>query len=387
FRKRVKKMYNYIVNDKTGSRFPCSDFYVYPLTANDYAEVYRNYEKDKYPAMAFIYLTNKCTDNCVGCFAKAIEDGNEYLEKEDIFNLLQDLSDHGTKAIKLAGREPSASPYLSDCLFKAKELGLKSLVITSGANIDKHVDALSDAVTHLRVSLNTISQELHDKIHRPTDEALRYDERVSYLKKIIERRKKNALITGATYLVRTSNDPNALEYVKICKELGFDYVRFTVLDEKKGEWSNEWDNIYNKILRYETPFFRIITHKPIPKCDIKIMNENLIDPAIVSRVVIHANGKVNSCHEGWRGKWCKPGMATFGNIKQQKFNDIWTGNQRKEFLDHIIDTHVNNNGINNVCDKNCKYDGFNIVQKWIISELEKDPDATFSEINVAEEWR
>ncbi len=287
-------MYNYILNEKNGKVFPCSDFYLYPLTANDYADFYRGYNADKYPAMAFIYLTNRCPDNCVGCFASKIEDGSKFLEKDVILNLLEDLASHGTKAIKLAGREPTASPYLNDCLFKCKELGMKSLLITSGANIDKHIEALSTAVTHLRVSLNTISEELHNQIHRPSPLALKYNERKKYLKQIIEKRRELGLITGATYLVRSSEDTNAYEYVQICKNLGFNYVRFTVLDENKGSWSDAWTYMYNKLLKFETEDFKIVTHRAIPETHIHISQKELIDPAIVSRVVIHANGKVNA---------------------------------------------------------------------------------------------
>lgn len=386
-------MYNYIVNEKNGKKFPCSDFYLYPLTANDYAEVYKDYTFEKYPAMAFIYLTNKCTDNCVGCFAKAIEDGDKYLQKDVILSILEDLAEHGTKAIKLAGREPTASPYLSDCLYKAKELGLKSLVITSGANIDKHEEALSTAVTHLRISLNTISQELHNKIHRPTAEALCYNDRVSYIERIIKRRKELGLVTGATYLVRTSDDTNAYEYVQICKKLGFDYVRFTVLDENKGNWSDQWGNLYNKLLRFESDDFKIITHKKIPMVDIHVNQDELIDPAIISRVVIHANGKVNSCHEGWRGKWEEKDIATYGNVNEASFHSIWTGERRRKFIDHIIEAHKKGEEDYGccvkgepVCAKNCKYDGFNTVQKWIISQLEENADTSFFEINVPAEW-
>lgn len=386
-------MYNYILNEKNGRTFPCSDFYLYPLTANDYADVYRNYNVDKYPVMAFIYLTNRCPDNCIGCFASKIEDGSKFLEKEVMLNLLDDLASNGTKAIKLAGREPTAYPYLSECLFKCKELGMKSLVITSGTNIDKHIEALSTAVTHLRVSLNTISEELHNQIHRPSSSALKYNKRKEYLKEIIAKRRELGLITGATYLVRSSEDTNAYEYVQICKELGFNYVRFTLLDEDKGSWSDAWTYTYNKLLKFETEDFKIITHMPIPECHIHVSQKEIIDPAIVSRVVIHANGKVNSCHEGWRGDWIEPNMATYGNINEKSFHDIWTGEKRKKFLDYITAAHSDGENLYNcctmgvnVCNNNCKYDGFNEVQKWIISQLEEDSESIFDGITIPATW-
>lgn len=385
--------YNYIVNEKNGEKFCCTDFYVYPLTADDYADVYRNYSIDKYPAMAFMYITNKCTDNCIGCFAKAIEDGNACLEKDVILRTIKDLAEHGTKALKLAGREPTASPYLSDCLNYCKELGLKTLVISSGANIDKHIDALSESCTLLRLSLNTVSQELHEKIHRPTSEALCFNDRIKYAQEIIDRRRKNNLVTGATYLVRTSDDKIGYRYAKMCREMGFDFVRFTVLDENKGNWSEEWVQMFNTILTLQTKDFKIIVHNPIPKCEVTVSEPLLFDPALASRVVIHANGKVSACQEGWRGKWCQKEMAIYGNINEADFNSIWTGEKRKDFLKHIQDTHtagMENHGCyasgNAVCSHNCKYNSFNIIQRWIINQLEKEPNSTFKPICKLENW-
>lgn len=387
------KKYNYIVNMKNGEICEATDFYFYPLSANDYASYYKNYTAMNYPLMAFIYLTNRCSDNCIGCFARTIEDGNAELDWSLLKALLIDLAQHGTKAIKLAGREPTSSPNLSKCLKLSSELGMKSIVISSGAEIDNHIDALSKYCTHLRLSLNTVNQDLHEKLHRPTEKALKFNDRIKYIQDIVNQRIQKNLITGATYLVRTPDDKLVMEYVDMCKELGLDYVRFSILDSDMGHWGDNWSKIYNQLLTKETEEFKIITHNPIIKQEIIVNNIELIDPAISSRAVIHANGKVNSCHEGWRGKWEETDIATFGNLNDSYFYSIWNGEKRKHFLDYIKDTHKNgllqhNKCIegNLVCANNCKYSSFNILQKWIISQVEKEKDSVFEPILLEQSW-
>lgn len=387
------KKYNYIVNSKNGEFFPASDFYLYPVTANDYAELYKNYTKESYPVMAFIYLTNRCADNCNGCFARLIEDGDAELSWPIIERLLQDLSTHGTKAIKLAGREPTSSPYLGKCLELSAKLGLRSVCISSGARIDKFKNELSNYCTHLRLSLNTINQELHENIHHPNADALKFNDRIKYASEIIEQRKTNGLITGATYLVREAKDTTAYEYAKMCKKMGFNYVRYTLLDNAKGNWNESWEKTYFKLLTLEDENFKINIHNSIVGKDIDIQNLELIDPAIVSRVVIHANGKVNSCQEGWRGKWDEDNIATFGNINDNTFYDIWTGQKRFHFLNYIREGHIKGmkecgsciSG-NKVCKNNCKYSGFNLLQKWIIKQLENDPESNFTPVLYEKAW-
>lgn len=387
------KKYNYVVNCANGHKFEGSDFYIYPVTVNDYADLYRNYSYDKYPVMAFIYLTNKCADNCNGCFARSIEDGNAELSLPVIEKLLSDLAVHGTKAIKLAGREPTSSPYLSRCIELSDELGMKSIVISSGAGLDKHEKALSEHCSHLRLSLNTINQALHESIHHPTNNALKFDERIKFARRIIEKRKERNLVTGATYLVRSQDDVIGYEYTKMCKDMGFDYVRFTVLDDYKGNWDSKWEEIYLKLLTLEDDGFKVNIHNPIKGEEIEVHDHNVIDPAIVSRVVIHANGKVNCCQEGWRGKWDEPGIATFGNINDDSFYNIWTGERRKRFLGYIKETHekgMEQCGVcisgNQVCANNCKYKSFNILQKWIIKELESDSNSNFKPVLLEAAW-
>ena len=377
---RIYRPFNYLINKKSGERFQASDFYFYPLSVQDYATTYKNLDFKNYPLMAFIYLTNRCTDNCIGCFARSIEDGNAELEWPVVKRLLEDLSEHGTKSIKLAGREPTAYGHLSECLETAHQYGLKSLVITSASNINIHADAISQFCSHLRVSLNTISQEKHDELHRPSSKSLRYNERLHYVKRILIERRSRGLISGATFLIRENTITDAYVFAAMCKEMGFNYVRFSILDGMQNQWK-ENEALYYQILSLSDDEFSVIFHDTIHEAQDRIDEKNRnLDLAMFTRVTIHANGKVNACHEGWRTKWPTPGFATYGNINESNFYDIWTGERRKNFIDFI---HQQGSSI--YC-ANCKYDSFNRIHRWIYQQVEKYDISDLIPSMIPEQW-
>jgi len=396
--KGVFEKYNFIVNEQNGDIFPATDFYFYPLQVKDYAEYFRQCDLESYPLMAFVYLTNKCSDDCVGCFAKAIEDGSESLDFDILKKLLIDLSANGTKAVKFAGREPTMYPYLSECLLLCEELGLKTLVITSGSNIDRHRESLMSSCSHLRVSLNTSTYELHEKFHRPSSNALKFPDRVSELKCILAERRARNLVSGATFLIREENN-DALEYASLCKHIGFDYVRYTLVDEKKHHLLNGWRNTYHKLLALNSSNFSVTFHEDLPN-DYFSTNcstngkDCLLDPAIISRVTIHANGKVNSCHEGWRACWPEDNMATYGNINVAGFNEIWLSEKRSKFVQYVIETlkdkscgTIEQDACNGIkCNERCKYTSFNMIQRWIINQVNINNNAKIVGINIEREW-
>ena len=370
-RSSLVEKYNYLINENN-QRVPDTMFYFYPLDLSDYYNYYKNVTITSYPLMAFIYLTHRCHDRCVGCFVQNITDPAADLDWQVIKSLLYSLKQGGTKAVKFAGREPSVSPHLGRTLELSSELGLKSLLITSGANIDQHSESISKYCTHLRVSLNTISEEEHNVLHRPSKRALPFSVRLRVLENILKERNATGKVSGSTFLIRSQTIDYAVEYAQMCKQLGFNYVRFTTLDEAKGKSEHMLTKLYEKLHLEETSSFAIFLHDGLPEKNYLDYNFSfhplLTDPAITTRVTIHANGDVNACQEGWRSNWGDY-TATFGNLNEQSFDAIWTGEKRISFVKHITETFASN-CVPQGC-SSCKYSDFNYLQKWIAHEATK----------------
>ncbi len=371
--------YNYLVEGNNGEIHPASFFYFYPIEIDDYVSFYKNHNDKAYPVMAFIYLTHQCGDRCPGCFVNNIYERDATLNKSVLKDLLTDLAEGGALSVKFAGREPTSSKHLGYALKTSYQLGMKSLVITSAAKIDQHADEIAQYCTHLRISLNTISEERHALLHYPKDDSLKFNDRIKYTREILKKRRDLKLVSGATFLVRGTTIDETIEFAKMCKELGFDYIRYTVLDQDQGKYPERWLQIYYKLLTFENKKFDIYMDEAIDyPVSYRTDNipTNLFDPALISRVTIHATGDVSSCQEGWRADWPKEKMAFYGNLHEESFSEIWNGHKRKDFL-KFIRTYIRKENGNPPGCKNCKYNEFNYIHRWIIKKINSTQNTIF----------
>ena len=355
---------------KDGEKHFATESYFYPLNVEDYAKFYTDYNLngniDKYPLMATLTLYNNCPDHCRGCF-NAHQNDNKIISKDVLRRLLEDLASGGTKVIKVAGREPTAYPYLEELFIWCKELGLQTVMITSGAFISRYKEILRTHCDFLRVSLNANEAKTHHDIHNPIAEADDYNTRVESLKSIVRDRKLNGLITGTSFLIRDEITENEFyPFAKKCKEMGVDFVRFSrinyfnnkenILPEKVLKAFELNDLTFN--VRYHQQFVEKNETKSTVGC-----------PALLSRVVILADGSVVSCHSS--RVFNSNGInSVYGNINRQSFKDIWTGSERHKLISIVFDNLQNNYDKDKKykCDfcncADCKYSGFNAINRW-----------------------
>lgn len=368
-RRKFSLPFDSIVKKDKEEHFATESFF-YPLNVEDYAKSYSDYKLNgninKYPLMATVTLYNNCPDHCFGCF-NAHQNDNKIIEKDVLRRLLEDLASSGTKVIKIAGREPSAYPYLEDFFVWCKELGLKTVMITSGAFISKYKELLKTHCDFLRVSLNANEAQTHKNIHNPIEEADDYKTRVETLKAILPYRKANGLITGTSFLIRDEVTENEFyPFAKKCKEMGVDFVRFSRINYFNNKENTLPENVLKAFelndltfnVRYHEQFIETNEQKSSVAC-----------PALLSRVVILADGSVVSCHSS--GILVKNGInGVYGNINEQSFKDIWTGDTRREVISTVFENLQKNfdNDKKYKCDfcncDSCKYSGFNAINRW-----------------------
>lgn len=353
---------------RSGERIYADPFYFYPLEAEDYIDYLRSYDSDeRYPLMAFYYLTHRCWDACQGCFVAKIKSPTAEQPWDVIERTLRDLAAGGTQAVKFAGRESTVSPHLGRALDLSAELGMKTVLITAGANLGAHAESIARSCTHLRVSLNAVRPEVHKALHRPSRRALPYTERVRWVEWILRQRDAPDFTHGATFLVRLETLEDVVPYARLCRDLGFHYVRYAVLDDAERAWPTRWQEIRSQLFDLQSPTFQIwmntsvqVTH-PVPWWTLP---PQLLDPAVITRVTIHANGEVNACQEGWRGEWGATGFATFGNVHDMDFRDIWRGAARSQFLEQTRASFSRQSVVSPGC-VNCKYHDLIKLLRWV----------------------
>lgn len=364
--------FNRIINRNTSAENYATEFFFYPASVSDYAHFYKSCSINSYPIMVTITLINKCTDNCVGCF-NASHNGNEYIDINTLEKLIDDLADHGTVAIKAAGREPTAYPYLDRFIKKCAERHIQSVIITSGANLDKWADILSTECDHLRISLNAFSEKSHSKFHRPSDSAISFNERLALVRKLSVERKKRNLTTGITFLIRDGNENELPQLIDYCKACGITYLRFSKINYFKNAHSRE-NEFINEMESLSSKPFYVKYHEQYSAATTSVSNPLFSCPALLSRCVIHANGEVVSCHSSNSLGAC--GLPSlYGNINHSSFQEIWLGNTRKSFIHKVtqeMQANFKQSGEyrcdSTDCCTSCKYSGFNHINRWIIQQ-------------------
>lgn len=364
--------FTHIVDQITGKKFYGNEFYFYPVSVAEYASFYANYSIHKFPIMVTITLSNKCTDNCVGCF-NAGHDSKDYIDINVLENLVDELANNGTVAIKVAGREPTAYPFLGRFLKRCRERHIMCVIITSGANLDIWESDLYEYCDHLRVSLNAYYEKSHIRYHRPSDEAIPFHKRLEVLNRISLERNKHGLTTGVSFLIRDNNENELQLLIRYCKKIGVDYLRFSEINYFNKKQCSR-DEFISNMEAQSTNSFSVRYHKQyVSDCEM-VKNPEFSCPALLSRCVILANGDVVSCHGSTHLSQCGYN-SVYGNINISSFKSIWCGETRRAFIQNISNALFNNYQQQQeyVCTESrycasCKYSGFNHINRWIANQ-------------------
>lgn len=110
-------------------------------------------------------ITRKCNLSCKHCYLDARTSHPNELDKEEGFELIDDLAQLGVPILILTGGEPLASDNFFDYANYAKDKGLKTVVSTNGTMITSEVaEKLKNAgVEYVGVSMDGGEPETHDK--------------------------------------------------------------------------------------------------------------------------------------------------------------------------------------------------------------------------------
>jgi predicted NodU family carbamoyl transferase/MoaA/NifB/PqqE/SkfB family radical SAM enzyme len=129
------------------------------------------------PEHVTIDPTNRCDNNCIGCFTRSPLLGEfgateswrrQQMSSERLLSLIDELADLGTRRIRLTGGgEPFVHPASMEALRKIKQRGMIAAVTTNfSALTDKKVDELAEiGVDELTVSLWAGSPDVYSRGH------------------------------------------------------------------------------------------------------------------------------------------------------------------------------------------------------------------------------
>lgn len=120
------------------------------------------------PGLIQIALTNACNAHCRFCsFPQVPATGKVMADPQRLFQGLASLRQRGLHYVSLTGGEPLLYPHLLPTLTRARELGLKTILVTNGALLTPQLigELQEVGLDCIILSIDAASEALHDE-HR-----------------------------------------------------------------------------------------------------------------------------------------------------------------------------------------------------------------------------
>jgi len=306
-----------------------------------YAEWYSSGDTTA-PVTVKIDLTNVCNHDCPGCIDHdLIDNDNNHLSYDIFETLLPDLKAAGVKGINYTGGgEPTVHKEFDKIVRLTNELGLEIGLICNGSRFHSWpMEELLKMFTWIRVSLDSYDKKTHIRTHGLT---ARFEKTVKNIELLVDIKRKQSLdtILGAGYITNqhADMDRNVHRFIEVCKDAGIDYAQlrpsFGFMYDYSTIPSDEWERIFDSLIKYETDDFKIyidrgkfqkiLSGKPLSR------NYQWCHAQSFKSTSITADGGVYICCSLSGDK-----RGLIGNIKNERFKDIWMGNQRKDTLNNL----------------------------------------------------
>lgn len=138
-----------------------------------------------------------------------------FLSIEESFKLINMLADAGCKKITFAGGEPTLCPWLSDLIAHAKQVGLKTMIVTNGSRLDDLFLAKNKGkLDWIAVSIDSINTNTNNYIGRCSSKLYSKgeEEYLTLIKKIKSfgyRLKINTVVSSVNYKENITSFINA----------------------------------------------------------------------------------------------------------------------------------------------------------------------------------
>lgn len=309
------------------------------------------------PQLIQIDLTNRCNNDCIGCWCHSpllwdevmsIEESRQTLPLELVKRLIDDLYEMGTRDIYIAGGgEPFMHPQALEIFEYIKDLGFRCCVNTNFTLVgEEEIDRLIEmGMDSLTVSVWAGTPSTYSKTH-PNKTEETFEDLRNNLKKL------NRLKNQRPY-IKIYNVLSSVNYFEISKMVDFameveaEAVEFTMIDtmpgrtdclllseEQRQSLIRECDRIKERFKEPEIrgrlnlfQFDRFLRRISTDDTSRGEYDKNIVEsmPCYIgwqfSRIL--ADGNVNFCLKAHR--------IPVGSLYRNRFRDIWSSSLQKEY--------------------------------------------------------
>lgn len=325
-----------------------------------------------YPIYIELSPVGACNHRCTFCAVDYVGYQPIRLKQDVIKERFLEFSKLGVKSVNFAGEgEPMLHKQISEMIYSAKCSGLDVSMTTNASILPK--DFLNKglpSLSWLKVSLNAGSRETYAKIHRTASSD--FDKANEHLRLMVDRRNSKGLdcTLGVQTLLLPDNADEMEDLALRCRDdLGVDYLVVKPYSQHLSSNNliysdidySKWLGLGEKLQKYDTADFNVIFRSHTMK---KYMaTEHSYEKCYSTPFVwahVMADGTVSGC-----SAYLLNEVFEFGNIYEQTFEEIWTGDKRRqnfEFVSNDLDISD--------CRKNCRMDECN---RYLFELIDEQP--------------
>lgn len=197
-------------------------------------------------------FTELCNHKCIYCYANSGPEPNyRIVDKKDMEEMINYLSDQGIKQLTCSGGEPLLYPFIEDAVKLAKDRGMIVHMITNGYFLTRRrtQKLYKLGLTQVQINLDSVDPKKHDMMRGKKGS---FDHAVQALKNARE-----AGMTCTTQTVLTKlNENEVIDIFKFARRLGIQRCRVWDIVPSEGR---ALDNIHLKPSRNYIETIREIT--------------------------------------------------------------------------------------------------------------------------------
>ncbi len=309
----------------------------------------------KGPRCAQIDLTNRCNNNCIGCWCNSplLEERllpsritDQTLPKKLVISLLDELSDMGTEEIYFAGGgEPFMHPDAMEIFSYAKQKGFHVSINTNFTLVDKTKAQrlVDEGVDHMIISIWAGTPAVYSRTHpNKTEETfVKIKEVLTFLNQYKESKGSPPVIKvyNVVFNLNYEDFENMIDFVI---DTDSEAVEFTLIDTIPGKTDKLLLSKDQVSVLYETAK-RVKARKDervwlgnydnfLRRLSSSCQDKGEYDRDVLNKVPCYAgwafiriiaSGDVNSCLKSHR--------IPIGNLHKQSFRSLWNNSRQREF--------------------------------------------------------
>lgn len=312
-------------------------------------------EGDCFPLYVEIGPTNACNHKCVFCALDFLENGKKFINKDIMIGALENMANVGVKSVMFAGEgEPLLHKDIGLFTAKAKQYGMDISITTNGvAFTNEKIKECLPNLSWIRFSIDSGCPKNYALIHG-TDKG-DFTKIIENAKNSVRFRNQNNLktIIGAQFLMIPQNKGEAVKLAKILKEIGVDNLQIKPYSHHPSSLNNlivnpvKYNKLEEELKVFNSDDFQI----KFRRATIERIGEGNNYPKCYGApfiTLIDAKGNIIPCNLFYDNP-----EFIYGNLYENKFEEIWKGDRRKKVLQKLEGKGVGN------CRNGCRLDVIN----------------------------